>query len=645
VSGLSFFVGKGGVGKTTVSAAYATYQARRNPRRPVLLMSTDPAHSLADVFQLRLGSKPQPARLPASARLTIWQVDAERQFRKFLDKYRGAIVSLLESGTMFTRAEIEPLLDTTLPGMAEMAGLLAIHEMLASGEYGEIVVDTAPIGHTLRLFEMPEYFARFLDLLDLAGSRDQVLAETFGGSGTVRNPFIAEWRNMVAAVQEALHNPESRIVMVTTPEEFALNESVRTARAMAESADPLQVTEITINRVVHRAGGCVMCRQQESRSRAAARFVQRHFDGIPYHLANDVGGPVLGAAQLHDFGRHIFEGKALRLVSKPPSVARQVGLQRVAWPQLKTRITWTSGKGGVGKTTISAALAVHQRQKSRSRPVFICSTDPAPSLDDIFQKQIGDRPVSVLGDARLCAAELDAAAEFRRWAEEMKIKISAAFRSDLRGVHVDLSFERRILTALLDMVPPGVDEIAAIFRILDLLDEKQWLIVDMAPTGHALELLRLPDRILLWSRLLLKTLAPHRRIALARDVAVQIATLSHRVRELASLLRDGRSSRVVPVMLAEPLPDRETARLLDALENLGISTGELFVNRVLFAQNKKGVAACRRCEIARQWQAATLAGLRRRYPGQDIFVVRNRAHEIAGAKRLTSFVGELWQIV
>jgi arsenite-transporting ATPase len=274
--------------------------------------------------------------------------------------------------------------------------------------------------------------------------------------------------------------------------------------------------------------------------------------------------------------------------------------------------------------------------------VFICSTDPAPSLDDVFQKKIGNDPVSVLGDARLRAAEVDAAAEFRTWANEMKSKIAAGFSSDVRGLHVDLSFERRILTALLDMVPPGVDEIAAIFRVLDLAGERQSLLVDMAPTGHALELLRMPERILLWSRLLLKSLAPHRRMALAREVAVQIATLSHRVRELASMLKDGRASRVIPVMLAEPLPDGETIRLLGSLDDLGISTAELFVNRMLFAED---VGRCRRCRIARQWQLATLSRLRQRHRGKKIYVVRNRAREIAGAAALKSFIGELWQIV
>jgi arsenite-transporting ATPase len=580
-------------------------------------------------------------------------VDAGRQFRKFLDQYRDTIISLLESGTMFSRREIEPLLDTTLPGMAEMAALLAINEKLAGEEYSEIVVDTAPIGHTLRLLEMPAYFARFLDLLDVAGSRDQVLAQHFGGASIAKNPFIAEWRSMVSAVQEALHQPESRIVMVTTPETFALNESMRTAQAMANAPDPLHVTDLVINRAIRRPSQCPLCKQQAQRTRAALQFVKRHFPRIPLHVGEDHGGPVLGL-QLKQFGAHVFAGKPLPAQSRPPAIAREVKLAAAEWPPLKTRVTWTTGKGGVGKTTISAALAVNQRRLHPSRPVTICSTDPAPSLDDVFQQDVGDRPTSVLGDSKLRAAEIDAAAEFRLWADEMKLKINDAFRGDVRGLHVDLSFERRILTALLDMVPPGVDEITAIFRILDLLGEgtqrratqRHWLIIDMAPTGHALELLRMPDRILLWSRLLLKTLAPHRRMALAREVAIQIATLSHRVRELAGMLKDGRSSQVAPVMLAEPLPDRETIRLLGALDDLGISTAELFVNRVLLAQDQnEDRASCRRCHNARQWQLATLSALRRRHRGKKIYVVRNRAREIAGAAALKSFIGELWQIV
>src|SRR5579863_3415065 len=174
----TFFVGKGGVGKTTVSSAYALYRAAQRPHSKVLLLSTDPAHSLADVLQNSLNNKPR--RLRAKGELWARQIDPARPIHAFLDREGGAILALLNKGSLFTGDELEPLLDTSLPGMSELAALLAIDELLA-GSYDEVVVDTAPMGHTIRLFEMPEHFARFLAVLDAAAERDVILARHFGG--------------------------------------------------------------------------------------------------------------------------------------------------------------------------------------------------------------------------------------------------------------------------------------------------------------------------------------------------------------------------------------------------------------------------------------------------------------------------------
>jgi arsenite/tail-anchored protein-transporting ATPase len=166
------------------------------------------------------------------------------------------------------------------------------------------------------------------------------------------------------------------------------------------------------------------------------------------------------------------------------------------------------------------------------------------------------------------------------------------------------------------------------------------VIIDMAPTGHALELLRMPQRMQLWARLLLKTLAAHRKLALAQDVAVEIAAFGQRVRELAVLLEDSQRARVWTVMLPEPLPDRETERLRKQLAALGMGGGPLLVNRVLFA---KDVGNCLRCRRARQWQLATLARLPRRGDFGEIYVLRNFAVEIAGKQGLRKLTAELWQ--
>ena len=210
----------------------------------------------------------------------------------------------------------------------------------------------------------------------------------------------------------------------------------------------------------------------------------------------------------------------------------------------------------------------------------------------------------------------------------------------MRGVHVDLSFERHLITALLDLVPPGVDELFAVFRIIELSAEKRTLIIDMAPTGHALELLRMPERLAQWSRLLLKTLAPHRTLPLAQDAVLEIAGMGQRVRELLSALHDEHRTRVWPVMLAETLPDRETGRLLQQLRQMGIHTGSVFVNRVIFREDE---AKCARCRRAHAWLAATLTALRHRIP--NLYFVRDFGREIAGARALKAFTKTLWQVV
>src|ERR1051326_2434313 len=391
VSALTLFAGKGGVGKTTLSAAYAVHRALRRKGR-VLVMSTDPAHSLGDVLQLRLGDRVR--RVPLSsprAQLFAWQINAQKQFDKFLRAERESILDLAASATIFTRKELEPLLDTTLPGMAEVAALLALSDLLERGEDDEIVVDTAPLGHTLRLFSLPEHFARFLNFLETAASRDQALAAAFARKQIAPSPLIGKWAAMVDAVQEALSAEHSRLMLVTTPEMFALNETQRAQTWLRDAAPRLEISGLILNRRVEKPGKCARCRRRARATVEAEKFLRRHFHRVPLKIAPDPGGPVMGAKMLGAFGEHVFSGRALRLAIPAPRV-REAKVREAEWPALKTELSFTVGKGGVGKTTISAGLAFHQRQHAPRIPVTICSTDPAPSLDDIFQARVGDQP-------------------------------------------------------------------------------------------------------------------------------------------------------------------------------------------------------------------------------------------------------------
>ncbi|HLJ28288.1 MAG TPA: ArsA family ATPase [Candidatus Angelobacter sp.] len=667
---LTFVVGKGGVGKTTVSCAYALQLAARRPRESILLISTDPAHSLADVLQVRLQSTPR--RIAGKGKLSVWQIDAGKEFKKFLSGNRDAILQIVESGTFFSKEEIAPLLDTALPGMAEVAGLLAIQELLAGGKYGHIVVDTAPFGHTLRLFELPSHFQRFLNFLNVASNRDALLAERFGGHlNAPAHAFLERWEAMVRQVRDAFASKEAEIFLVTSPETFSLNEAVRSLQSLEEdeSVPEMRLGAIVLNRVVRKAAHCLHCRHRVQAARKAEQFLKKKFPRVPVFVGPDPGNPILGIELLRRFGAVVFQNRSSKLAINPPSLpGKRLKFTPQAWPVAAVPLSFTVGKGGVGKTTTTAALAFHSRATQPGIPVTVCSTDPAPSLDDIFKKPIGNQQMAVLGDPEFSAMEVDSVSEFRRWAARITHKLNSELSMESGGLHVDLTFEKQVFAALMDVVPPGVDELFAIFRILDLLNldllnkdllnkdllnkdplgkhlpqpQAAKVFIDMAPTGHALELLRMPERIQLWSRLLLKSLASHRTLALAQDVAVELASLGQQVRKLIGIMKDPRQSRIWAVMLPEPVPDHQTIRLLQAVEEMGLTVDSLFVNRVLIRE--KPDVTCKRCLRAWGWQLSTLQTISRKYRPYRNFLAPELPAEIAGAAALKKFTSKLWQI-
>ena len=318
----SFFIGKGGVGKTTVSSAYALHQSARHKQQRLLLLSTDPAHSLADVLQVKLSDRIK--RLAGASQLWARQIDPDRQIQKFLTHEREDILALLNKGSLFTRDELAPLLDTSLPGMAEVAALLAIHELLDS-DYDEVVVDTAPMGHAIRLFQMPDHFARFLDVLEAAASRDVVLAQHFGGH-VQHEPALDRWARMVERVEKALSVAGSKLVLVTTPEPFSLNEAARSAAAFQNDPAQTRIAEIVLNRAVQGKTSCPHCRRRVKQIDKARQFLRREFPQAKVFTAEDPGCPILAVPALRAFGAHIFEARKLapapRSRPHPHSTAR-----------------------------------------------------------------------------------------------------------------------------------------------------------------------------------------------------------------------------------------------------------------------------------------------------------------------------------
>src|SRR5262249_18340853 len=140
----------------------------------------------------------------------------------------------------------------------------------------------------------------------------------------------------------------------------------------------------------------------------------------------------------------------------------------------------------------------------------------------------------------------------------------------------------------------------------------------------------------------LKSLAAHRTLALAQDVAVELASLGQQVRKLITIMKHPKQSRIWAVMLPEPVPDHQTRRLLKAVREVGITVDSLFVNRVLVPDKQR--SRCARCARALRWQQATLETLKKSYPHCRIFLAPELPFEIAGKKALKKFTSKLWQI-
>jgi arsenite-transporting ATPase len=251
---------------------------------------------------------------------------------------------------------------------------------------------------------------------------------------------------------------------------------------------------------------------------------------------------------------------------------------------LDQQVLFFGGKGGVGKTTCSAAFAL--AASGRGRRVLLVSTDPAHSTSDVFGQPIG--PVERELRPGLSALEIDSEREARRYVEDVKRDVERMFSPGV--VH---QAQRQIELAA---ASPGLVEVALLDRIVDLIVDRgrvyDLIVFDTAPTGHTLQLLRMPDAINTW----IQALVRHRRAVLEIDRGLEQPTLPaidedpvlaalerrrERLGRLRAVLADRRRTSFVLVMVPERLVIEETARAAELLHETGIDVGGLVVNRVL----------------------------------------------------------------
>ena len=564
--------GKGGVGKTTTSAALALLAAEGGSR--TLLVSTDPAAALGDTLGTRLG--PEPRELGGVPGLFASQLDAGAERAAFLERWRDALVEVVDRGTYLARDEVEGLVDAAFPGIDESMALLALAERAAAG-WDRVIVDTAPTGHTLRLLELPDALDAMLRLLDAMQEKHRfmVRALTHRYRADRVDEFLRTMTTRIGGLRSLLADrSRSTFVIVTRPEPVVVAETGRYLRALA--ARELRVAALLVN----------VADEEEVASHVAA-LGDALPPGTEVWRVPRLDPPPVGLEALRRFASAATRQRR-RSAGRAPAPARV----RAGRPERRPRaverapsgaaldlpaLTIVGGKGGVGKTTAACALAVAEADAGRR--VLVVSTDPAPSVGDALDLEVGDAEVAVPGVRGLSARQMDASAAFAALRAEYSDHIDALFDAVLsRGVEV--AHDRRIARELLALAPPGVDELYAVATLGELLDAGyERVIVDPAPTGHLLRLLEMPAIALDWSHRLLRLMLRYREVAGLGDTAASVLAFAKRTRALSALLADGGRSGVLLVALDEPLVRSETERLAGAIEALGLRLVGVLWNR------------------------------------------------------------------
>jgi arsenite-transporting ATPase len=570
---ITLVVGKGGVGKTTSAGAIALALADRGQR--VHLISTDPAHSLADLFER------QPAA--CSSHLDVEEFDARTYADAFFRRVQPALVTLIERGTYLAETDARSFLDLSIPGIDEVMAALRLVDLLRSRK--RVVVDTAPTGHTLRLLESGAILRSWV-----AAGRAMADKATAVAEQLLRQDVRFEAESMLDEVAEAAAEFEDSILR-----ESAFVVVTRHGRVVQEETERL-------TRELQRRGARIVATiTDRATSPSEGRFIAPRLS------------PATGCGALRSWANGI---------SQTPTTAPAVQKMAAAGNAAATlagsarRLVWVAGKGGVGKSTCAAALAALW---SATRNVQIVSTDPAGSLSEIFGTGISAQGTRV--GPQLLGRQVDAIGEFDRMRSDYRDNVERVFASP--GLETSAQLDRRVVEALFNFAPPGIDEIIALVEIMEHAADYDVTIIDSAPTGHFLRLLEMPEIALQWVHALMRLLVKSHAVGSLDALGENLLAFSKRLRQLKLDLSARETTAVYVVTLAEPMVTAETQRLCDALDRAHIPIAAIILNR------------------ADAGRTHTLPSTFRAHP---VLRVPDVGEEIVGVTALRNFLDQ-WEIV
>ncbi|MCV7150630.1 arsenical pump-driving ATPase [Mycolicibacterium pyrenivorans] len=520
-----FFTGKGGVGKTSIACAAAIHLARDGKR--VLLVSTDPASNVGQVFGLQIGNTITP--ITTVEGLSALEIDPEQAAQAYRERIVAPVRGLLPDAEIKSITEqLSGSCTTEIASFNEFTELLTDSDGPVS-QFDHVLFDTAPTGHTIRLLQLPGSWTDFLD----EGKGDASCLGPLSG--------LDKQRTRYAGAVAALADPRrTRLVLVARAQRSTLTEITRTHRELA--AIGLTHQYVVINGVLPAPAGhsdplaaAIYEREQEAIAALPDELRTLPLDQVDLKATNIVGVDALESL--------FAPGAAMPAVDEDPALDVADAPLAALIDELATGdhgLVLCMGKGGVGKTAIAAAIAV--ALADRGHPVHLTTTDPAGHLSDMLHGTLPNLHVS----------SIDPAEATRAYRDHVLATKGAALDEQGRSMLEE------------DLRSPCTEEVAVFQAFSRVIGESRnkFVVVDTAPTGHTL--------------LLLDATGSYHR-----EVARQLGN-RHFTAPLMRL-QDPGLTKVIIVTLAETTPVLEAAGLQEELERAQIHPWAWVVNNSLAA--------------------------------------------------------------
>jgi arsenite-transporting ATPase len=531
-----FFTGKGGVGKTSVACAAAVQLA--DAGRRVLLVSTDPASNVGQVFGVAIGCK--ITTIEAVSGLSALEIDPQVAAQVYRDRIVGPVRGILPDAVVQgIEEQLSGACTTEIAAFDEFTALLG--ESSSTAAFDHIIFDTAPTGHTIRLLQLPGAWTGFLE----AGKGDASCLGPLAGLEKQREHYKAA----VAALSDG---SRTRLILVSRAQQSTLNEVARTAEELA--AIGLQNQYLLINAVLPgtEADSDGLAQAIYAREQAALRAIPESLQALPRDELELKPFNLVGLDAL----RQLFHPSQS---DQPVAAAEgvEIGLPSLAGlvddiARDGRGLVMLMGKGGVGKTTLAAAVAVELAH--RGLPVHLTTSDPAAHLSATLSGSLDNLSVS----------RIDPEAETEAYRKQVLANKGAGL--DAQG--------RALLEE--DLRSPCTEEIAVFQTFSRIIREasEKFVVMDTAPTGHTLLLLD-------------ATGAYHREV-------VRQANQGDRYLTPLQQLQDEKQTKVLIVTLAETTPVLEAASLQDDLRRAGIEPWAWVVNNSIAAAHPASPLLSRR---------------------------------------------------